>query len=294
MKQLSLTIIFLLLINCAQSQSVKNNEYIGTLRLTNKELITYKINFTETQGGKLEGISITDIYGKNRTQSVIKGNVNGNDKISFYETVNVSSKSTTAKDEFCYVHVSDARLKTVNGKTLLQGSFVGKYPDGKNCAKGSLYMMSTTSIQELGKEFLTPEIIKNEDSLKLIKEKMNALLSESDDTYLRRNDIISLQSISTEITLDVWDGGGEEDNDEIAIFVNNKKIGETIVIKRERKIISIPLDSNSNQIKIIAINEGKWKSCTANILVKDGVKQTPIITVLRKGESAIIDVKRQK
>ena len=118
MKQLSLSIILLLLINYAQSQAVKNQEYIGTLQLSNKQLITYKITFSETQDGKLEGTSITDIYGKNRTQSVIKGNKGNGGKISFYETVNVSTKSTTVKDEFCYVHVSDARFKTINGKTL--------------------------------------------------------------------------------------------------------------------------------------------------------------------------------
>lgn len=293
MKQLSLSIILLLLINCAQSQAIKNQEYIGTLQLANKQLITYKVIFTETQGGKLEGTSITDLYGKNRTQSVVKGTMSG-DRISFHETMNVNTKSTTGKDEFCYVHVANARLKTINGKTLLQGSFIGKYPDGKTCARGNVYMMNTTSIQELSKELLTPETIKNEDSLKLIKERLNALLSKSDDTYLRRNDIISLQSAAAEITLELWDGGGEEDNDEIGLIVNNRKIGENIIIKRERKILTIPLDSASNEIKIVAVTEGKWKSCTANILLEDGTKHTPIIMVLRKGESAVIEIKKPK
>ena len=228
MKQHSLCIFFFILMNCAHSQIIKSHEYIGTLRLSTKQLITYKINFTESPDGKIEGTSVTDIYGKNRTQSVIKGKIETNGKISFHETANLTTKSTTSKDNFCYVNVLSANLKSIGGKTLLQGNFIGKYPSGKACAKGDIIMMTTTGIQELGKEFLTSEVITNEDSLKTIKERMNLLLSKSVETYLRRNELMSLHSSASEIALDIWDGGGEEDNDEVCLLVNNKKVGENI------------------------------------------------------------------
>lgn len=290
MKQLSITILLALCFNYAQSQSVKFSEFIGTLQLSNKQLITYKINFKENEDGKIEGTSLTDIYGKNRTQSSIKGIVNASAKtISFYETQNISTKSTSGKDEFCYVNVIDARIKSIAEKILIQGTFTGKYPDGKTCAKGSIYLISTSALKDLDKEIPTL----NNDSLKMLKDKINTLLTKTEDHYLRRNEMISLGSTNNEITLEVWDGGGEEDNDEISIWVNDKQVGENIEIKRERKLIIIPLDNNvSNEIKILAINEGKWKPCTANILLKDANRLTPIITILKKGESAKIEIKK--
>jgi hypothetical protein len=289
MKQLSLITLFIIFFNSAQGQDVKVSEYIGTLQLSTKQLITYKLNINEKEDGKFEGTSVTDIYGKNRTQSSIKGTLNTKTKkISFYEIQNISTKSTSGKDEFCYVNVLDARIKSIGGKTIIEGTFTGKYPDGKTCGKGNIYLISTMALKELNNELA----LHNEDSLKLVKDKINNLLSKSEENYLRRNEVLSVGSASNAVTLDIWDGGGEEDNDEVYVLVNNKKMGETIDIKRERKTITIELDSIFNEIKIVAVNEGKWKPCTANILLKDGTKHTPIVTVLKKGEAAMIEIKK--
>ncbi|MES2779195.1 MAG: hypothetical protein V4651_04770 [Bacteroidota bacterium] len=293
MKQLSLIIFFLLFFNAAQSQGIKSYEYIGTLQLSSKQLITYKISLTEISPGIIEGTSITDIYGKNRTQSVIRGTYNPKaNKISFYETKNISSKSTTNKDEFCYVHVSDAGIKSVGGKTILQGSFTGNYLDGKICAKGLIYLIATKDLEALSNEMLTPETIKNEDSLKLIKDKVNNMLSKKENSYLRGNDVLSVNSTAKELTIEIWDGGEEEDNDAISILVNNKIFIDKIDIKKERKTITIPIGEGTSQIKIVALSEGKSHPCTANILVKDEINSSPIVTVLKKGEFAIVEIKK--
>lgn len=292
MKQLSIIMLLVLYFNYAQSQSVSVSEFIGTLQLSNKQTITYKINFHENEDGKIEGTSLTDIYGKNRTQSSIKGMVNGTtNTISFYETQNISTKSISGKDEFCYVNVMDARIKLIAEKTVIQGTFTGKYPDGKTCAKGSIYLISISALKDLDKQ-IPPS---TNDSLKILKDRINMLLSKTEDHYLRHNEMISIGSANNEITLEVWDGGGEEDNDEISIWVNDTKVGENVEIKRERKLINIPLNnSSSNEIKILAVNEGKWKPCTANLLLKDGKRHTPIITVLKKGESTKVEIKKLK
>ncbi|MES2559296.1 MAG: hypothetical protein V4590_06125 [Bacteroidota bacterium] len=291
MKQLSLIIFLLLISNCIRSQSIKPSEYIGTLRLSNKQIITYKINFSEISPGKIEGTSVTDIYGKNKTQSIIKGAYNEQKKkFSFYETQNISSRSTTDKNEFCYVHVADADIKIIDGKYMLRGTFTGKYPDGKVCATGSLYLMATQDLQALSKELLTPETIKNEDSLKLIQEKVNTLLARKEETALKGNDVLFINTTGNELVMEIWDGGAEEDNDIISIWVNNTVFIEKVVIKKEKKTITVPLVKGKSHIKIVALYEGKSQPCTANMLIKDQNNSSPIVTILKRGESATVEI----
>jgi hypothetical protein len=45
MKQLSIIMLLVLYFNYAQSQSVSVSEFIGTLQLSNKQTITYKIKY---------------------------------------------------------------------------------------------------------------------------------------------------------------------------------------------------------------------------------------------------------
>ena len=72
MKQNVLFLFSFLLFNTSIAQVVKDYEFIGTLQLSNKTLITYKLSFKELSDGIIEGSSLTDIYGEDRTKSNIK------------------------------------------------------------------------------------------------------------------------------------------------------------------------------------------------------------------------------
>ncbi len=267
-------------------------EFIGTLQLSNNELISYKLNFKELANGKIEGNSITDIYGDDRTKSVIKGSINFKEqKISFVETANLSTKSKANESDFCYLIVKNAKFKTAKGKTILQGKFSGKLPNGTVCANGTLYLISTNYLQQLENTYLTADKIKNADTLSMLKEKIGTIKDRADKNTLKSNEVLSLNWSSNEVILEIWDGE-QEDLDEIQVYINDKKIVDQLVLKRQKKVLIIPLNEKVSSIKIIGINEGLSAPCTANIILRDGSTSTSVVSVLKKGENNTIRINK--
>lgn len=285
-----LTLVFYPTLIVAQTNN--KYEFVGTLQLSNNELISYKINFTDLGKGKIEGSSISDIYGDDRTKSVLKGNINFTEqKISFIETTNLSTKSKASDDEFCYLTVRNATFKTVRGKTILQGKFTGKLPNGSNCANGSVYLVSTSYLQQLENSYINADKIKDADTLSNLKSKIETLKQRAEKNTLKSNETLQVNWQSNEIILEIWDGE-QEDLDEIAVFINDKKIVDKLILRRQKKVFIIPFDEKISTIKITGLYEGLSAPCTANINLKDGMEITPIISVLKKGESNTINIRK--
>jgi hypothetical protein len=292
MKKFIFCLTFFIWSTLTLAQTNTTYEFIGTLQLSNNELISYKLSFKDLANGKIEGNSITDIYGDDRTKSLIKGNINFTDqKISFIETANLSTKSKASESDFCYLIVKNAKFKTVRGKTILQGKFSGKLPNGKVCANGTLYLISTNYLQQLENNYLNANKIKNADTLSMLKEKIGTLKDRVDKNTLKSNEVLSINWSSNEVILEIWDGE-QEDLDEIQVYINDKKIVDQLVLKRQKKILIIPLTEKVSSIKIIGINEGLSAPCTANIILRDGTISTPVISVLKKGESNTIRINK--
>ncbi len=286
----SLKVLFSSLI----AQENRMFEFMGTLQMPDDIIITYKINFQLKANGDIEGYSLTDFYGENRTKSKITGHWNeeGN-KISFDETENLSTKSTSNVDEFCFIHLKNGKIKTMDGKSVLQGNFKGKYLNGKNCVDGYMYLMGTDFIDFLCKKFLNDEVIKNKDSLKLIKQKYTELVKKQGETHLSANNNFKMNWNSEEVILEIWDAM-EEDKDEINIFINQKKVLENYVIRQERKVLVVPFTESTCIIKIVAVTEGSTPPNTVNIILRDGEVLTPLVTDLKMGEKASIQLERKR
>ncbi len=295
MKQITFFLIFnIIFFNCCYGQETTNFEFIGTLQMPDGIVITYKLNFKEIPEGKIEGISITDFYGENNTKSTIIGTYNRKEnKISFRETENISTKSSSDVSEFCFIHVKDAKIKTVKGKSIIQGNFKGEYRNGSSCVDGYLYLIGTDFLEQLSKEVLNSTHFKNEDSLNLAKQKYTDLIKKTGENRLQKNEILNLNWTSEEIILEIWDPM-KVDHDEISIFINEKKVLENFVIKQEKKIVVIPFKEDVCIIKMVAISEGDEPPNTANIILRDDDIFTPIVTNLKKGEATSVTLKKIK
>jgi len=288
MKQIASLLYFIFIIKAVQCQEIKKFEFVGTLQLSNAELITYKLNFKELSDGTIEGSSVTDLYGNDRTEAKINGRVDpATKKISFFETQNLNTKSSINPNDFCFVHLNDATIKTVKGKSIIQGSFIGKYQNGKNCAKGYIYLMSAVDLDDMSKQIINSKHFKNQDSLQAKNQKIDAFTKRTGIAYLQKNEELKFASRGDEIQLQVWDGGREIDMDQIALYINEELLIERIEISDEKKLITIPF-TKSIIVKIVAINEGMFPPCTVNFLVKTETDTTPVIASLKKGEKATI------
>lgn len=283
-----LTLLLFLVSTAFLGQQNQEFEFIGVLRLQDSSLITYKINFN-VNDKKIVGYSVTDFYGSEKTKTKIEGLINEDRKtISFFETTNIATKSSANTNEFCFVNVKNAKIKSKNNKSIIQGKFTGKFENDTNCMNGTLYLVGT--------DFLTKPSI-NGDSLNnagnLKNEKITEMLKQADDLYLTSADVLKLKWSSNDIKLSLWDGS-KVDQDKISVIVNDKIILENFIISKEKKVVSIPFTEDVCKIVILAVNEGKAPPNTVNILLEDKNSSTPFITKLKALEKTTIVLNKSK
>jgi hypothetical protein len=292
MKQYLLLIFSFIIQNNLISQEVKNYEFIGTLQLSDKTIITFKLNFKEDADGSIKGTSLSDIYGADRTLSKIEGRISKDKKtISFKEIGNLNTKSQADVGTFCFIEANNAKLKKIKDKTIIQGAFVGKFKSGKKCADGYLYLMSSDYINKLADELLTSKNIKNKDTLATLKKKVDDLKTRTNNNIIKSNETLSLTWSSQEIIIDVWDGQ-TEDKDEISIDINGEKVLDKFIITNQKKTLIVPIKEQISTIKITAVSEGNTSPCTANVKLIDGNNETSLVAVLKKGESTTVKINK--
>ncbi len=282
--------------------------YLGSLTVGDKKVISYKLEFTVNEKGFLKGFSTYDFYSKNSSKSEIKGFLSQNGKlISFEETSKLSANKKTVDSSFCYVSISDLRIKKNMNKRIVNGSFIGKFSNGNQCAAGVVYLASNIEKElkvfdpkmnghrDLTGRILLPEHLdtivkdlkyKRVDSLVLTSNlpqtKLKILKKGIDEIIIWPSNIIYLE---------IWDGS-TVDGDVISVYFDDELVQKDIEIKKEKKIFSIPFEAESATLKIEAVDNGKLGINTVNLLFKSKLKAKPYISKLRKGE--IVEITFEK
>lgn len=281
----------LIFISSTYSQKTENNEFTGVLKSSNNDIITYKISFKEVGNGNIEGESFTDYNGQNSTKSKIKGTLNQKDnKISFHEISNISTKSKADANQFCYIHVENLKINQINGQNIIQGKFKGFYSSGKKCVDGTIYLAGSDLIAQLEK-FKDLDSIALRDSLSMLLESKS--FDSKKSARVASNETFDIKWNSDKIVIELWDEFSI-DHDIITIIYGEKKILENYEIGKVRKIIEIPFKEGAGKITIKAVNEGISPPNTVCIMLKDGKKLTPLISILQKGEVAYIAFDKTK
>ena len=87
----------------------------------------------------------------------------------------------------------------------------------------------------------------------------------------------TMQVQSAEINIEVWDHESA-DGDVLSLQLNGEYILENYYLMQSKKIITVTLNPGENTLVMTAVNQGRYKPCTAAILVDDGRnKQTYIL-----------------
>ena len=289
---LRVLILVLFIVNStfAQVEQLYKNEYVGTIKLSTNQILTYKLNYNIDGTGRIEGYSITDIYGDKRTKTKITGQVISN-KLSFKESKNISTKSSADKNLFCYVNVNNAKVFSQRGQQSIQGQFIGYFENNKRCESGEIYLISTKSLELLSNQFIN-ENKKRIDTTIVNNKKIESIKKLSETNILKSKEQLSLDWSAEEIVLEIWDGE-REDFDEVEIYINGNKILDRFILRKEKKIIVIPIKENITDLKIVGIGEGASAPCTANILLRDNSTTHSIITVLKKYESTNVKINKE-
>lgn len=280
-------ILILLLSFCSLLTAQEDYNFLGTIQLSDNSLITYKLNFTLNSDNSIDGRSITDINGAHRTESLISGQLSDDgETLSFKETKNLSTKSNYSEDDFCYVHLTNGKIKLRSKKSILQGHFYGRFSNNELCAEGDLYLVSES--------FMMSKMEKLEKKIpKAYKDKLDVEEAKkaSKLTILNAGESLKIGSSSKAIKLNVWDDA-KEDGDRVSIYVNGQKKLDNFTISRKPKSIIIPLDKDA-VVEIVAENEGSLPPNSARFSITDDSKETDLETQLNKDKKAIIVINKE-
>lgn len=282
-------LIFLIILINNLSNAQNNHEYLGTLKLNAKDIITYRIVFTVVKG-KIDGFSITDLGGNHETKNKITGSYNEKTKeIIFKEEDILYTKSNLSDNIFCFVNFS-GKVKVIDSNNKIEGDFKGYFKNKISCIDGKLFLVGIKKIEKKLKG-LNKKVQKNKSIDKVTKEKVNpiALLDSLKINSLTKNQNLNVFVYSDEIEIQIWDAK-IEDGDKVDLFHNGRRILYNYKILNNKKSITVKLFEDKNQFRIEAVSEGEIVLNTAMIRLIDGERNFELTTNLKKGEKASINI----
>lgn len=268
-----------------------SNVYIGTITTSSQQIYSYKISFKVDKNGKLTGTSTTDIYGKNKTTSQIVGKIDEkNNRISFYETNNTTTKSFANENSFCFISIENIAIKKEKNKNIIMGEYIGKFKNNQECSKGNIYLINTKNIEDKLNNIIDKLNI-SEDSLQKLSEIVSEPKITGNIPTLKSNETKKINWSLDKIYLEVWDGS-VEDNDAISIYFNNKLIANNLIITKEKTNFIIPFEEKSGILKIVATDEGTVQMNTVNFMFKHNTDKLQYVTILKLNEAAFYEFKK--
>ena len=286
-------LIFLFISNLSIGQKIQEHSFVGTIQLLDQSMITYKIEFDEMKDGSISGKSITDFAGAHRTESAITGKINREENtITFNELSNLTTKSDSPLDDFCYVHLYNAKIKIKDKESLIQGHFYSRYANGEKCIEGDIFLMSGEYFFEKAKSVSNKKLIPKETRKKL-KETITKSRENIRNTVLKEDDNLTIIAEGNNLMVRVWE---DEylDGDRVSVFIDDKPILKNYLIKSAMKQLLVPILKDTTILRIVADNEGRLPPNSANFIILNSDTEVPIKLQLNEGKEATIQILRKQ
>jgi len=271
---------------------VEEHEFVGTIQLIDKSIISYKVNFVENNDGTIEGYSITDFSGDHKTKTKIRGKIDRKKNlISFSETENILTKSSSESEEFCYIHIYNAKLKLKKKKSYIQGHFFSRYADGSLCIEGDIFLIGEQQFfKKMNRAISIADKVKKTDELAQVKENLARTKESLENTVLADGSKITISEAKGErIIINVFDTE-YLDGDKISIFQNGICILDNYKVIGKKFELPIVVTQDTTHFRIVADNEGRYPPNSAQIEIKSKDNDIPIRLNLLQGNEAEIQL----
>ena len=260
------------------------------------DTVPYKLVLSD-KNGEVSGYSLTykvPYETKTKIQGVLDRRAH---TLSFKETEIEYSRGYHSGVSMCLVDALLEEKHSANG-TVLKGHITSTETDNTSCGGGKVYFTNELEIQNL---FSYHEKYDTVISMKRkVKETATAAVATTPapaDVPLVADKITAGEEKafdwhSDTVVIEAWDGG-TVDGDRITIQFNGKTRLENYSLVKEKKQLRIPLAGHGvNTISIIADNEGTEPPNTASLLFIDGTTKYSVIAYNKKGQQAVIKIKR--
>lgn len=260
-------------------------ELVGTIKLIDNSIITYKLSFEEYEDGSIKGKSITDFAGEHRTESLLEGHIDRQENtITFSEKSNLLTKSTVASEDFCFVHVYNAKMKIKKEQSIIQGHFYSRYADGSKCIEGDIFLVGDEMFLEKMKGLSKKKLLPKKEK-KIIKDLVTKSEESMSRTVLTEGQTLTVRALNDDIMIRLWDDE-HIDGDRISVYRDEKLILDNYAVKKAQKQLLVPIVNDTTEIRIIATNEGRIPPNSAKFAIVNSNIDVPITIRLHKGKEA--------
>lgn len=248
----------------------------GVLILENDQIINYSLNLIE-KNGKISGFSLTNIGLEDETKTEINGiYFKYENEFQLNEKNNIYTNSSKEPEKFCYISMN-LKVRDFKQKSL-EGTFIGNFDDGKECARGKVLLMEEKKIKKILKKIENNNINNRLKVKKIIATK-----------NIQTQDTVKIEWDSDSIKINIWDSN-QEDGDKINLKLNEKTILNNFVTNKNKKTINLKLKKGKNFLNLVAVNEGLSPPNTSKIELIDKKITYPIITKLKKNENLTFEL----
>lgn len=261
-------LLLLFLIFSASHLYGQTYEYLGLLKLPDSSLIPFRLDFKEVEG-KISGYSYTDLNGEHETKSKVVGQYDSKeDLLEFREVELVYTKSDMMETTFCNVYFT-GKMRRLNGKSKIEGTFKGFYDDFTSCVNGELVMTAAKKIQKRTDKFQR-RVNRMDRIADSIKEKINMdkMFNRYSKNDLKGGEQLNILWEDKYLKLVIWDDG-EVDGDQIDLVINGNKILSAYSPVSKKKEMILTLKDSVNTVSLKAINLGTKPPNTAKIQLVD-------------------------
>ncbi len=286
----------LLLIHCALFTAMAQSKPIvlnGSLIMKTGEIFPYKIVLTDS-GDVIKGYSLT-YKEPDETKTAIRGTLDRRMRtLSFKEKEINYSHNVSTKAFMCLVNAQLEYVRDASGY-VLKGPITSREADNTACTPGEIVFNNEQEVQNLfayHEHFDTvismKKKVKEPETVRTTLEIQEPLVTEKVTAGTEK----SYEWNSDSIIIDVWDGGNV-DGDRITMKFNGITYLNNYYLVKEKRQLRLPISGhNINELIIFAENEGSDPPNTASIMLTDGAVKYSILAYNKKGDAALIKIKK--
>ena len=291
-----LSILIACFVVSTATAQTKQTTLNGTLVMKTGETFPYKIVFSDS-GNWIKGYSFT-YKEPNETKATIRGKLDKQMRtLTFKERDIVYSHNVQTKAFMCLVNANLEYVPEGNIR-VLKGPITSREADNTACTEGEIIFRDEKELQNL---FAYHEQF---DTVITMKKKVREPVAEvtPGEAVPQQEPLVaekitagadrSYEWHSDTVVVDVWDGG-HVDGDKITMQLNGKVVLSDYTLIKTKKQLKLPLTGTGvNTIMITADNEGNEPPNTATLTLYDGAVKYNILAYNKKGDAALIKVKR--
>jgi len=289
-----LIIFFLILFSNARAQQLT---FSGAIVMANNEILNYRIVYQLNGHNVLSGYSLSDINGDNETKASIVGTYNPKSKVLCFEEKEILfTKANLSSNEFCLMKVN-GKLERKAKNIAFSGVFTSSSQNPEvNCESGTILLFSQKTLDKLKRE--TTNILEkalSQDSLNNDTKYITPIpITTYAITEVGAGSKLSFELSVDEFQIDIVDYKFD-DGDKITLLRNNATFANGIKITNQVKSFRFKLTEKEKEVtfKIVSESEGSIALTTISVILKYNHELHPMIVSLKKGESAIMILRRK-